>query len=554
MHQKTSRFADLPKTFSLKTMPSKVHHERERLFWLARLRWWAMFAVMLGASIASILEWQFVSVIGVTVGASLGCIFNILLYIRLSQKQKVHPLEIEIHIFFDHILLTFILSFSGGILNPFSCIYVFHVLLAALLKGKSGGFRAFLMSILCLTILIILESVDQLPSLVPSRPPVFLWSAALFLLLTGIYYLSWILSTYVRQGETDALKAHQKAENNLNLLSNALDTLNVGLEIRSQERGIHFLNPFAAKIQPAKYAAEKAKSFDESTGLNFLFVDETKKEHLIHVIKVNFTEKSQALLYVDRTKERMVQERHFMLEKLATLGRALQGIAHELNTPLATMQTLAKDMQEAIKDIELSQIQRDDLEESVHLIIEESQRCRHLSQSLLQSAPQKRQTQKLDESLESILEKSVRLIGMKVRQENTEFEIKKVGYHLIPVDSNTVLQILMNLNQNALRACQEHAEKVYLEKPWITISAQEKEEYIEIYIQDKGPGLADLVIERLFEPFVTTHPTGGGTGLGLYTSHRLANDFGGDLTLENHEEAGVLAILKIPKTVDTMQP
>jgi len=66
-----------------------------------------------------------------------------------------------------------------------------------------------------------------------------------------------------------------------------------------------------------------------------------------------------------------------------------------------------------------------------------------------------------------------------------------------------------------------------------------------ITIRDRGPGLPDEVRARLFEPFVTTRPVGEGTGLGLYTSQRIAHELGGSLDLDS-TDGGTIATLTLP--------
>jgi two-component system C4-dicarboxylate transport sensor histidine kinase DctB len=67
-----------------------------------------------------------------------------------------------------------------------------------------------------------------------------------------------------------------------------------------------------------------------------------------------------------------------------------------------------------------------------------------------------------------------------------------------------------------------------------------------VILTDRGPGLPQEVREHLFEPFVTTRPMGEGTGLGLYTSHMIAHELGGALSLEDNAPRGTRATLTLP--------
>ena len=107
-------------------------------------------------------------------------------------------------------------------------------------------------------------------------------------------------------------------------------------------------------------------------------------------------------------------------------------------------------------------------------------------------------------------------------------------------DSDRLLQILVNLLQNASDASDQPVEVTlgeHLDAP----------QYAEISVRDHGPGLPREVQERLFVPFVSTKPPGQGTGLGLYTCSRLAQQLRADLHIENAEDTqGVLVRLRLP--------
>ena len=79
-----------------------------------------------------------------------------------------------------------------------------------------------------------------------------------------------------------------------------------------------------------------------------------------------------------------------------------------------------------------------------------------------------------------------------------------------------------------------------LDAPEIEISATGDDDWIDIGVRDRGPGIAPEAVQRLFEPFFTTKPLGKGLGLGLYVSYGLAEDIGGRLCASNHPEGGAI--------------
>lgn len=236
----------------------------------------------------------------------------------------------------------------------------------------------------------------------------------------------------------------------------------------------------------------------------------------------------------------VVDKRHIMLERLATLGRALQGVAHELNTPLTTMQTLAKDLKAALDDAALDDATRADVNESLQILIEESQRCRSLTQALLSQA--RDGGSRTPQSLYEVAQRAVRLVAPDERQEI--FLDDKSLDVVPPVDADRILQVVMNLMQNALLATREQRDDG--RGPRLVVRAERSADAIKLLLVDRGPGLPPEVREHLFEPFVTTRPMGEGTGLGLYTSQMIAHELGGALTLDEEAPHGTRATLTLP--------
>lgn len=88
-----------------------------------------------------------------------------------------------------------------------------------------------------------------------------------------------------------------------------------------------------------------------------------------------------------------------------------------------------------------------------------------------------------------------------------------------------VQQIVMNLVQNAIDALEETAD------PQITLTIFERDGAVVLHVSDNGPGVPDAVAHSVFDPFFTTKSVGKGTGLGLSISHKIAEEHGGSLVL-----------------------
>lgn len=528
-------------------------HARERLRWLGLLRAWAMVGAMGGTVVALALGWDFVSPPGLTAGVVAGVCINALLLWRARHVTVLGEGELTLHAACDLLLLSWLLAFSGGLKNPLSVFYSFHVVLGALLSGRRGALSATAVSSLCIAALYSLERLGWLPTPPVDRAPELLWVTALTLLLSGLTYFALVLAQRLREERQRAVEKQEEAVGNLRLLLGSLDALKVGLELFDDKGERVMRNRYAETVQALPVVGDEkhAREVRSPTGEGVLRFAVRERDEKRIVDRLALAPDGAlglgAYLYVDRTEELLVEQRHVMLERLATLGRALQGVAHELNTPLTTMQTLAKDLEAALAELPLDDAQRKDLEESVQLIIEESRRCKGLTQGLLSTA----QTRSWPEEsaglrLLAVAKRAVQLVGSSVDKGEVALDEASLDVPS-PRDPDRVLQVLMNLVQNALRATEDTRTGG---GPRVRVSAEREPWYLAIVVDDEGPGLPDEVRARLFEPFVTTRPHGEGTGLGLYVSQTIARELGGALELGDRPGGGTRARLVLPVHAD----
>ncbi|HEY1099000.1 MAG TPA: ATP-binding protein, partial [Myxococcota bacterium] len=443
---------------------------------------------------------------------------------------------------------------------PLSVAYSFHVVLGALLNGRRGVFFSSAVSLACMTLLWTLEHVGWLPTAPLHDAPGLLWALSLLILVGALGYFSLVSAERQVQARERATEKQVEAEGALSLLFEVLTALRVGVDVQDKDGRTVLHNDANLTRTPGALAAIKRaqQRFDtevvaEGTTSQVMSVTERfsvageRGERVFELVALrpSHPEVTQAFLTVDRTDSLLVDQRHVMLERLATIGRAMQGVAHELNTPLTTMQTLAKDLRAALQDAALPPAVRADVEESLSLIIEETRRCRSLTQSLLSTANESNRRRGQRQPLLEVAQRAIKLVGSgRYAVEIDEVALAQGG----EVDADPVLQILMNLVQNALAASADVDDGT----PRVTISAVVLDHQFQVRVRDRGTGLPELVRGRLFEPFVTTKSEG--TGLGLYTSQQLARELGGTLELVDGDPIdglgrGTLARLTLPRQV-----
>jgi len=118
--------------------------------------------------------------------------------------------------------------------------------------------------------------------------------------------------------------------------------------------------------------------------------------------------------------------------------------------------------------------------------------------------------------------------------------------NIIPQD---IGRVVLNLLTNAFYAVDERLRQAQPDisyTPTVSISTKKVEGKVEIKVSDNGNGIPQKVLDKIFQPFFTTKPTGQGTGLGLSLSYDIVKAHGGELKVETKEGEGSIFIIQIP--------
>ena len=139
----------------------------------------------------------------------------------------------------------------------------------------------------------------------------------------------------------------------------------------------------------------------------------------------------------------------------------------------------------------------------------------------------------------------------------TDFDPSIGNINIIPQD---IGRVVLNLLTNAFYVVDEkktlrQAQGDTNYEPTVSISTKKINGKVEIKVSDNGNGIPQKVMEKIFQPFFTTKPTGQGTGLGLSLSYDIVKAHGGELKVETKEDEGLHAgnagsdfIIKLPIT------
>ena len=272
-----------------------------------------------------------------------------------------------------------------------------------------------------------------------------------------------------------------------------------------------------------------------------------------------YDELNQILQELKQTQHRLVQS-----EKMASLGRLVAGVAHELNNPISfvfgnmhalkqygdrlvqymdavSACALPETVRELRADLKIDRIMGD-IGSLIDGTLEGAERVSSIVQDLrCYSGGHAEQQTTFDLA--------------RVCQTAAEWVLRGAAFKpVVDIDiapdlavtarKGHVHQILVNLIQNAADVLEQRSNPVLS----IRAAIEEREWWVDVI--DNGPGLTDEELGCVFDPFYTTKPVGKGTGLGLYISYDLALNQGGELQAANRDGGGAVFRLSLPVIAD----
>jgi two-component system NtrC family sensor kinase len=242
---------------------------------------------------------------------------------------------------------------------------------------------------------------------------------------------------------------------------------------------------------------------------------------------------SVVVVMTDITDAALLQAKLAHSEKMATIGRLVSGVAHEVNNPLAAILGFTDLLLE-------NPLVPDNAREDLQIILRETQRTKDIVQDLLSFARQ-RPVQRELVHVNAVLRQTIKLRsydfashGVEVKEEFDDTLAPALG------DSQQLQQVFLNILNNAYDAVQDAGQRGQ-----ITIRTRLRGQALEVAVMDNGTGISDP--ERIFDPFYTTKQAGKGTGLGLSICYGIVRAHGGEILCWNNAETrGSTFVVRIP--------
>jgi two-component system NtrC family sensor kinase len=208
-------------------------------------------------------------------------------------------------------------------------------------------------------------------------------------------------------------------------------------------------------------------------------------------------------------------------------------VAHEINNPLSGILSNAEFLQEEIPT------DREDQQEEIRDIIENSQRIKTIVQDLLTFSRQRDSKTYTTLDISRVITSSLNLTEHQINLDRIKI-VKEIGEGLPPVRGsfNQIEQVFINLISNARHALNQKYPGSHEDKALRIRTDQvegDGQKYVRVEFMDRGIGIPEENIDKIVNPFFTTKEQGKGTGLGLSISYNIIQEHRGTMQFESRE-------------------
>jgi len=288
-----------------------------------------------------------------------------------------------------------------------------------------------------------------------------------------------------------------------------------------------------------------------------------KANHSLNEKNVEIERQSEnlrkTLFELKSTQSQLIQS-----EKMASLGELTAGIAHEIQNPLNFVNNFSEVNKELLIEMkdEMDKGNIADANEIANDIIANEEKINHhgkradaIVKGMLQHS---RSSSGVKEptNINALADEYLRLAYHGLRAKDklfnatmiTDFDEGIGNINIIPQD---IGRVILNLITNAFYAAalppeEGFSDPDYVHNPTVWVSTKKEGNKVLISVRDNGPGIQQKILDKIFQPFFTTKPTGQGTGLGLSLAYDIVKAHGGELKVETKEGEGSEFIIQLP--------
>ncbi len=285
----------------------------------------------------------------------------------------------------------------------------------------------------------------------------------------------------------------------------------------------------------------------------YIIKKEREKSQLKELMQAKEIEKAYRELKA--TQAQLIQS-----EKMASLGDLTAGIAHEIQNPLNFVNNFSEvstelldEMMEEVSKGNFDDVKAiaEDVKQNLEKISHHGKRADAIVKGMLQHS-RSSSGQKEPTDINALADEYLRLAyhGLRAKDKSfnasmkTDFDKSIGNINIIPQD---IGRVILNLITNAFYVVNEkRTQNLSGYVPTISVSTKKLGDKVQISVKDNGNGISQKVLDKIFQPFFTTKPTGQGTGLGLSLSYDIVKAHGGELKVETKENEGSNFIIYLP--------
>jgi C4-dicarboxylate-specific signal transduction histidine kinase len=272
---------------------------------------------------------------------------------------------------------------------------------------------------------------------------------------------------------------------------------------------------------------------------------------------LNNRNKQKAKLKIERAYDKLksTQSQLIQSEKMASLGELTAGIAHEIQNPINFVNNFSDVNGELLEELknelhsdnkQEALLLADDIKENEQKINHHGKRADAIVKGMLQHSRTntgKKEPTDINALADEYLRLSYHGLRAKDKSFNSDYKThfdESIGkVNVVPQD---IGRVLLNLYNNAFYSVNEKKKAATLNaekyEPIVEVSTKRVGDKIQIRVRDNGTGIPQKILDKVYQPFFTTKPTGQGTGLGLSLSYDIIKAHGGELKVDTKEGEG----------------
>ncbi len=270
-------------------------------------------------------------------------------------------------------------------------------------------------------------------------------------------------------------------------------------------------------------------------------------------------QKAKSKIEIAYSELKSTQAQLIQSEKMASLGELTAGIAHEIQNPLNFVNNFSEVNKELLAEMkdEMDKGNITDAKEIANDVIANEEKINHhgkRADAIVKGMLQHSQTntgKKESTDINKLADEYLRLAyhGLRAKDKyfnaimKTDFDQSIGNINIIPQD---IGRVILNLITNAFYAVNEKSQQnISGYEPAVSVTTKKEGNKVLVSVKDNGSGIPQKILDKIFQPFFTTKPTGQGTGLGLSLSYDIVKAHGGEIKVETKEGEGSKFVIQL---------